>query len=342
MPNTDIVITEVMYDAVQNVNDNNHEWVEVTNTGASSIAMNGWTLDDSNTNNSGVGTFGNVTLAPGDIAIFYNDNITEAAFIALYNPAPGTILIPVANWQPLNNGGGDDVQIFDQNTDVVDTVTYPDDATPGESVGYATDGTYLGPGVPTPGIMCFTAGSLIDTEHGPRRIETLASGDRVRTLDHGLQTLRWIGRREVSVSEQVQHPEFCPVEIDAGALGPHTPTRQTRVSPQHRMLITGQRPEILFNQARLLCPAVSLVNLPGIRQLSVGSPIDYVHILFDNHEVVFVDGQASESFFPNQEGLSALSPLARAELIALFPEIENAALSLAYPVIDTAEAALLT
>ncbi|MBL1437935.1 MAG: Hint domain-containing protein [Rhodobacteraceae bacterium] len=341
MPNTDIVITEIMYDPVQSVHDNNHEWVEVTNTGASSIAMNGWTLDDSNAANSGVGTFGDVTLNPGDIAIFYNDNITEAAFIALYNPAPGTILIPVAGWQPLNNVGGDAVQLFDQNTDVVDTVAYADDANPGQSLNYTPDGTYEGAGVPDPGVMCFTAGSLIDTEHGPRRIETLVPGDRLRTLDHGLQTLRWIGRRVVSGPEQIQHPALCPIEIDAGALGPHAPTRQTRVSPQHRMLIAGHTPELLFNQPRMLCAAISLVNMPGIRQLSAGPTIEYVHILLNTHEIVFVDGQASESFFPNHEGLSALSPLARAELFALFPKLESAALSLAYPVMSTAEAALL-
>ena len=341
MPNTDIVITEIMYDPVQTVYDISHEWVEITNTGASSIAMNGWTLDDSNTTNSGVGTFGNVTLAPGDIAIFYNDNITEQAFIDLYSPAPGTILIPVAGWQPLNNTSGDSVQIFDQNTDIVDTVTYPDDASPGESLNYTPEGVYEGAGVPDPGVMCFTAGSLIDTEHGLRRIEGLAPGDRLRTMDHGLQTVWWVGRRVVSQSEQMQHRALCPVEIDAGALGPHTPMRQTRVSPQHRMLISGYVPELLFNQQHMLCPAISLVDLPGIRQLPAGAEIEYIHILFDNHEIVFVDGQASESFFPNQDGLSALSPLARAELFALFPEIESAALTLAYPVMSNAEAALL-
>ncbi len=341
MPNTDIVITEIMYDPPQSVHDNNHEWVEVTNTGTGSVAMNGWTLDDSNTANSGVGTFANTTLDPGDIAIFYNDNITEADFIALYNPAPGAILIPVAGWQPLNNTGGDSVQIFDDNSDVVATVAYDDDASPGESLNYTPEGVYEGAGGPDPGGVCFTAGSLIDTEHGPRRIESLIPGDRLRTLDHGLQTLRWVGRRVVSVTEQIQHPALCPIEIDAGALGPHMPARQTRVSPQHRLLITGITPELLFNQPRMLCSAISLVGMPGIRQLSADDSIEYVHILFDNHEIVFVDGQASESFFPNLEGLSALSPLARAELFALFPEIRSTALPLAYPVMNNAEAALL-
>ncbi|HIP22314.1 MAG TPA: hypothetical protein EYG79_01790 [Rhodobacteraceae bacterium] len=341
MPNTDIVVTEIMYDPPQSVHDNNHEWVEITNTGTGSIAMNGWTLDDSNTANSGVGSFADITLNPGDIAILYNDNITEAEFIALYNPAPGTILIPVAGWQPLNNSGGDSVQIFDENSNIVDTVAYPDDASPGQSLNYTPDGTYEGAGVPDPGVVCFTAGSLIDTAHGPRRIESLTPGDKIRTLDHGLQTLRWIGRRVVSTAEQIRHPALCPVEIEKSALGPQTPVRRTRVSPQHRLLLTHSTVSTLFNQPHMLCAAISLVGQPGICQRSPGKPVEYVHILFDRHEVVFVDGHASESFFPSQDGLSALTPLARAELFALFPEINSAALPLAYPVMSVAEAALL-
>ncbi len=343
MPNTDIVVTEIMYDPVNTLpNDNNYEWVEVTNTGASAITMAGWTLDDSNTGNGGVGTIPTTTLNPGDIAIFYNDNITAAQFIAAFNPAPGTILIPVAGWQPLNNSGGDTVNIIDNTGAVVDTVVYADDATPGQSLNYTPGGVYEGPGVPDPGIVCFTAGSMIETETGPRRIEDVRVGDRIRTLDHGLQTLRWVGRRHVSVQEQMRHPELCPVEIDKGALGPHTPVRRTRVSPQHRMLISSDLTTLLFGQPHMLCAAISLVALPGVRRLDTEEPVEYVHILFDRHEVVFVDGQASESFFPSEDSLSALSPLARKELFALFPELESAALPLAYPVMSPAEAALLT
>ncbi len=64
MADTDIVITEIMYDADNAVHDNNHEWVEIANTGTDPVSLNGWTLDDSNTANTGVGTFADVTLAP--------------------------------------------------------------------------------------------------------------------------------------------------------------------------------------------------------------------------------------------------------------------------------------
>ena len=340
MPNTDIVITEIMYDPVNTLPDNNYEWVEVKNTGVNAIAMNGWKLDDSATGGA-AGTIPNTTLNPGDIAIFYNANITEAQFIAAFNPAPGTVLIPVTGWRPLNNTGGDAVNIFDNTNTIVDSVAYTDDASPGQSLNYTATGVYEGAGVPDPGVVCFTAGSLIDTEFGPRRIEELEIGDLIRTMDNGLLPLRWIGHRVVSTQEQVEHPELCPIEIDKEALGPQTPIRITRVSPQHRLLVSNELTHALFANTHMLCPAVSLVGQTGIRQCEPGKQVEYIHILFDQHEVVFVDGQPSESFYPNEKGLAALSPLARKEIFALFPDIESATLPLAYPVMNPAEAALL-
>ena len=41
---------------------------------------------------------------------------------------------------------------------------------------------------------CFTAGTLIDTPTGAKPVETLRTGDLVRTLHHGPQSIRWIGK----------------------------------------------------------------------------------------------------------------------------------------------------
>lgn len=342
MPDTDIVITEIMYDAVNTVNDNNHEWVEITNTGASSVALNGWTLDDSNTINSGEGTFADVTLSAGDVAIFYNDNITEAAFIALYNPAAGTVLIPVANWQPLNNSGGDSVQLTNASGDLIESISYDDDATAGQSLNYTTDGTYEGAGVPDPGVVCFTAGSLISTEQGELPIESLEVGAWVQTRDHGLRKLRWIGQRVVSRAEQVLTPGFRPVRIQKSTFGPNQPARDTLLSQQHRILLEKQKTETLFDTPVVLCAAVSLVNGQSISIQPPLAPVIYIHLLFDQHEVLFVDGLPSESFCPNVAGLDKLSTRAREEVIALFPELAyGEPIPLAYPSLNAAEAALL-
>ncbi len=101
-------------------------------------------------------------------------------------------------------------------------------------------------------IACFTRDTLIETEHGHCRIQDLVVGDRVRTLDHGLQPVRWIGSQSVPGTAA-----FAPIRIKKGALGN---TRDLLVSPQHRMLISGWRAEMLFGQEQVLAPAKALVN----------------------------------------------------------------------------------
>ncbi len=347
MAATDIIITEILYDPIQTgvPGDKLHEWVEIKNTGATAVDLTGWKLDDVNIGGA-VGSLASTVLQPGEIAILYNANISQAQLELDFPGMPiGTVFIPVTGWQQLNNGGGDTVNLYDNAVvpNLIASVPYVDDAAAGESLSYTNTGVYEGAGAPDPGVVtCFTAGSLVDTEHGPRRIEDLQLGDRVRTLDHGLQTLRWVGRRLVSAAEQRRNPALCPVEIKQGALGPQTPVRRTRVSPQHRLLVANAMTNALFDQPRMLCSAISLVGQGGIRQVPPAGPVEYIHLLFDQHEVIFADGQPSESFFPSQEGIAALSPLAREELFTLFPELESAAFPVAYPVMSPAEAALLS
>lgn len=167
-----------------------------------------------------------------------------------------------------------------------------------------------------PTIVCFTAGTLIETATGPRPIETLRPGDLVLTRDNGLQPLRWIGRRKTAARGR-----FAPVRIARGALGN---TRDLLVSPQHRILITGWQAELLFGEAEILVPAIALLNDRTITQTPQDS-VEYVHILFDRHEIVLAEGIPSESFFPGPNALSSLERAARSEVLALFPELETGA-----------------
>ena len=49
--------------------------------------------------------------------------------------------------------------------------------------------------------------------------------------------------------------------------------------------------------------------------------VSYVHLLFDRHEIVAAEGAAAESLHTGPEALKALSPAARAEIAALFPDL---------------------
>jgi hypothetical protein len=45
--------------------------------------------------------------------------------------------------------------------------------------------------------------------------------------------------------------------------------------------------------------------------------------MLDQHEVIYANGAATESFFPGDEALSALNPEGRDEMFDLFPELRS-------------------
>jgi Ca2+-binding RTX toxin-like protein len=169
-------------------------------------------------------------------------------------------------------------------------------------------------------IACFTPGTLVQTNRGEVAVERLRPEDRVMTRDHGMQTVRWVGRRDLAAHELLIRPEFLPVRIAAGALGPGFPARDMAVSPQHRMLISGHRAELLFGVGEVLVAALHLIGLPGIDR-SVVSGVSYIHLLFDQHEIILADGVWSESFQPGMASLDGMDEAQRDEILELFPEL---------------------
>jgi Hint domain-containing protein len=163
-------------------------------------------------------------------------------------------------------------------------------------------------------IICFTRGTMIETQNGEVAIEDLSVGDMVRTLDSGYQPIRWIRSRTVPGSGN-----FAPIEFKAGAVGNR---RSLSVSPQHRMLITSAISELYFGTHELLATAKSLVNDKTIRKTVLDS-VEYFHILFDKHEIIFAEGALSESFFPGEQSMSSFDDETRQEIFELFPELRS-------------------
>lgn len=169
-------------------------------------------------------------------------------------------------------------------------------------------------------IPCFTPGTLITTPRGQVRVEDLVVGDLVMTRDSGMQPIEWVGRRDLDVSALIVQPSLCPVYIAKGALGGDLPVRDMRVSPQHRMLIEGALPEMLFGEREVLVAALHLVGMPGITQgLSEG--ISYIHVMCERHEIICADGCWTESFQPGDGTLGAMGRAQRDEVLMLFPEL---------------------
>lgn len=159
---------------------------------------------------------------------------------------------------------------------------------------------------------CFTAGARVKTPSGAQRIERLRAGDLVCTLDRGPQPVRWIGMRRVT-----GFGPLAPVEITRGTLRAHRPHL---VSPQHRVLVRGAGAELHFGQSEVFVAAKHLVNGTSIRR-APRPRVTYIHLAFDHHEVLIVDGVRSESLLLAQGSLRCMCPDQSAELHAVFPDL---------------------
>jgi hypothetical protein len=179
-----------------------------------------------------------------------------------------------------------------------------------------TAGPY--PDFPVP---CFVVGTMIDTPDGPRPVEELAPGDLVLTRDNGARPLIWTGRRKVP-----GWGAMAPIRFETGTIGNTAPLL---VSPQHRVLLTGWLAELHAGDDEVLVPAIALVNDGSVRR-APRPEVEYVHILFDRHEIVTSEGAPTESFNPGDTILAGDEAL-RDEFKTLFPERFNGNEIIPYP-----------
>lgn len=169
-------------------------------------------------------------------------------------------------------------------------------------------------------IPCLTRGSRIRTAQGLISVEHLAPGIRVETLD-GPKELQWIGRRKYASHALQNNENLFPVRVTANALGSGLPHRDLLMSRQHRVLVQSKIAERMFGRSEVLVPAIKLIGLPGIYVDYDVEEVEYYHLLFKQHEVIFAEGTPTESLFTGPEALKSITPEARAEIFEIFPDI---------------------
>ena len=153
---------------------------------------------------------------------------------------------------------------------------------------------------------CYCPGTLIRTAQGDVAVEDLAIGMRVVTVDGLCKPVRWIGRRSYAGRFLRARPALLPVRILAGALAAGIPSRDLIVSPAHALLLDG-----------VLVPAGELVNgVTILRELSAGQ-IDYIHIELAEHDVIWANDAAAETFLDDDSRAMFSNA---AEYASLYPD----------------------
>ena len=168
---------------------------------------------------------------------------------------------------------------------------------------------------------CFTPGTLIETADGDKPVELLQPGDLVRTRDHGLQPVRWIGSTHLDAHRLDLQPNLRPITIGAGAIGCGMPAQALTVSPQHRILIRSRITQRMFDQPEVLVAAKHLLGMVSIHTGNPPAGVTYIHIMFDRHEVIRSNGAWTESFYVGPQALKGVDRRIMREITALFPQL---------------------
>ncbi|MCA8867154.1 MAG: Hint domain-containing protein [Rhodobacteraceae bacterium] len=172
-------------------------------------------------------------------------------------------------------------------------------------------------------LACFAVGTLIETDRGQVAVEELQVGDLVVTADHGLQPIRWIGRSPLTQRDLLARPHLRPIRIPSGSFGGGIPSRDLVLSPQHRVLLEGWQIELNFGTRQVFAPANALVGSNGIKVDATCEDIEYLHLMFDQHEVIYSEGLASESFLVGDTIRNNMDRAQLAEILELFPELAD-------------------
>jgi hypothetical protein len=142
----------------------------------------------------------------------------------------------------------------------------------------------LGGVLPDEGGPCLATGTSITTPDGSVCVEDLSIGSLVVTAA-GIKPIRWIGKRSYSHLTAVADRKVLPIRIRRNALGDNLPRRDLWVSPEHAMFVDG-----------MLIPAALLVNEVSILQEKSVDALQYFHLEFDAHTIIYAEGAPTESF----------------------------------------------
>jgi hypothetical protein len=170
-------------------------------------------------------------------------------------------------------------------------------------------------------VTCFCAGTLIGTRHGPRPVETLKKGDRIRTQSGEMKEVLLATHRRISPDALRMNPKLRPVKISKGALGHGLPSADIWVSRQHRFQVSSPVCQRMFGADRVLVSAIQLTPLPDIYVDDTARNVSYHHILLAGHEIIYANDTPTESLHLGEATLATMSPVARREVFTIFPDL---------------------
>ncbi|MBH9974040.1 Hint domain-containing protein [Commensalibacter melissae] len=138
---------------------------------------------------------------------------------------------------------------------------------------------------------CFLAGTLISTFNSTMAVETIKTGDIVKTFDWKTNqttnaTVIWVGQKHTNVKTYLSDDlAGYPVRILKNAISENVPNKDLLVTPEHCLFFDGN-----------FVPARMLVNGRSIYYDYSITSYDYYHIETEQHSVIWANGMLTESY----------------------------------------------
>jgi hypothetical protein len=129
---------------------------------------------------------------------------------------------------------------------------------------------------------------MIRTIAGDKPVETLSTGDYVRTADNRVVPVRLYSFHVAKATEA-----NAPYVVPANSLGPRQPARTLHLSPHHAFQVRSNVWQM---------PLLAAERSPLIQQYGIGEPVTYYHVECPNffRDNLVADGVVCESFGSNQ------------------------------------------
>lgn len=170
-------------------------------------------------------------------------------------------------------------------------------------------------------MMCFTPGTRIRNGQDWCPVNDLRPGDKILTLDDGLQEITWIGHTHITAPELAANPDLRPIRVRADAIESERPDEDLIVSPDHRVLLRGGMAQALFSEPEVLVAARDLQNDASIYRDYSLLEVRYIHVLLPRHAVIWANDLPCETFHPQDMPVSALPKGQREYLFEVRPDL---------------------
>ncbi|MCP5087509.1 MAG: hypothetical protein GY952_11980 [Rhodobacteraceae bacterium] len=158
----------------------------------------------------------------------------------------------------------------------------------------------------------FAENTLIMTSRGEVPVQSVSARDKILTRDHGLQLVRWVGKTTRHIQPGNEPIVFAKATINN--------SQDLTLCPNQRVVLRGVDALMVAGDPEALVHAHRFVDGHRVR-LSELETISYYRILTNQHDLIYANAAAVESYLPTPKNFAMLTQRDQQVLGQIFPSL---------------------